>query len=94
MSLAASTIVDSSYSSLYLPSFTLKVSLGKFRITVFHSRHGSADAEQQFNGFIIDEDVMDEIYSKTFELLQFSALDMEFNLKRLQRDLYMEVRRH
>jgi len=94
MSLAASTMVDSTFSPSFLTSLFMNFDLKKLKIHFFHRKIGSVVQDKPtFNGFIIDENVVNEIYSKNLELIQLVVSNLSLKSKFMIEGTHLMVRR-
>ena len=92
MSLAASTAVDSSFHPSFLTCLSMNFDLDKLKIHIFHRKICSVVKDMPiFNGFIIDENIINQIYSKTFDLIQLVSSNLSLKLKFMIEDTHLMV---
>ena len=89
-SLADNTTVESSFSPSFLLSLSIDLCFDKLRLNIFHRR--STTEKSTYEGFCIDENAMSRTYSRTLELVQFTASELKLKMTTMKEDTHVMVR--
>ena len=88
--LADNTTVESSFSPSFLLSLSIDLCCDRLRLNIFHRR--STTEKSTYEGFYIDENAMSRTYSRTLELVQFTASELKLKMTTMKEDLHVVVR--